>query len=73
MGKALLGRSDDQRALEELKKVEASDPNFPFLHFNLGFAFLHLQDTKRAEEEFRKDITVAPDLPFSHEQLGRFI
>jgi len=51
--------------------MEASDPNFPFLHFNLDLRFWHLQDTKRAEEEFRKDITVAPDLPFSHEQLGK--
>jgi tetratricopeptide (TPR) repeat protein len=44
MGKALLGHSDDQKGLAELKKVEAADPNFPFLHFNMGLAYEHLQD-----------------------------
>src|SRR6266436_2439409 len=43
MGKALLNHSDDGRALEELKRVEAADPNFSFLHFNLGMAYEHLQ------------------------------
>ena len=30
MGKALLGHSDDEKALAELKKAEAADPNLPF-------------------------------------------
>src|SRR6266700_5002877 len=39
MGKALLSHSDDEKALAEFKKVEAADPKFPFLHFNLGMAY----------------------------------
>src|SRR6266436_6492677 len=58
MGKALMGHNDDQKALAELKKVEAVDANFPFLHFNLGLAYVHLQDQEKAESEFRKDISV---------------
>lgn len=71
MGKALLGHNDDQRALEELKKVEAVDPKFPFLHFNLGLTYEHLQDHAQAEAEYRKDIELEPDLAYSHEQLAR--
>lgn len=71
MAKALLNHSDDQRALEELKKVEAVDPKFPFLHFNLGLAYEHLQDHENAEAEYRKDIELEPDLAYSHEQLAR--
>src|SRR6266853_4001589 len=54
MAKALLNRSDDQRALEEFKKVEAADPNFSFLHFNLGMAYEHLQDHEKAEVNFSR-------------------
>jgi len=36
MGKALLNRNDDQRALEELQKAARANPNLPFLHFHLA-------------------------------------
>ena len=73
MAKAMLNHSDDQRALDELKKVETADPKFPFLHFNLGLAYEHLQDHQKAEEEYRKDIALEPDLAYSHEQLARLL
>jgi tetratricopeptide (TPR) repeat protein len=73
MGKALLNRSDDQKALEEFKKVEAADPNFSFLHFNLGMAYEHLQDHEKAEAEFLKETAVDPDMPYSYEQLARMM
>ena len=71
MAKALLGHSDDEKALAELKKVEAADPNFPFLHFNLGLAYEHLQDHDMAEAEFRKETTIEPDMPYSYEAAGQ--
>src|SRR5215510_15682361 len=64
MAKALLNHSDDERALAELKKAQAGDPNLPFLHFNFGLAYEHLQDHERAEAEFRKAIEVEPDLAY---------
>src|SRR5215468_11680931 len=73
MAKALLNHSDDERALAELKKAEAGDPNIPFLHFNLGLAYQHLQDHEQAAAEFRKDIAAAPDLAYSYEQLARLL
>jgi len=73
MAKALLNHSDDERALAELKKAQAADPNLPFLHFNLGLAYEHLQDHDRAEAEFRKAIEVEPDLAYSYEQLARLL
>lgn len=71
MAKALLNHSDDERALAELKKAEAADPNLPFLHFNLGLAYEHLGNHEMAAAEFRKDIALETDLPYSYEQLAR--
>src|SRR5262245_5839727 len=73
MAKAMLNHSDDERALAELKRAEAGDPNLPFLHFNLGLAYEHLQNHERAEAEFRKAIEVEPDLAYSYEQLARLL
>ncbi|MGA9505389.1 MAG: tetratricopeptide repeat protein, partial [Terriglobales bacterium] len=57
-------------AVKELEAAAQADPKLPFVHFNLGLAFVHKQDYDRAREEFHKDIAVEPDLPFSYEQLG---
>lgn len=73
MAKAMLNHSDDERALAELKKAEAGDPNLPFLHFNLGLAYQHLEDHEQAAAEFRKDIAAAPDLAYSYERLARLL
>jgi len=54
MAKALLSRSDDKKAIDELKKAEASDANLPFLHFNFGLAYLHLEDSKQRKTSFER-------------------
>src|SRR5713101_791108 len=76
MGKAMLNRSDDQRALEEFKKVEAADPNFSFLHFNLGMAYEHLQDHEKEDEalaEYREALKRDPRLPLSRLEVARIM
>jgi len=71
MGKALLNRDDDQKALGELKLAAAANPNLPFLHFYLGIAYRRLSQPDLAEREFRKDIELAPDEGYNYEQLGK--
>jgi len=71
MGKALLNRDDDQKALSELKQAAAANPNLPFLHFHLGIAYRRLSQPDLAEQEFRKDIELAPDAGYNYEQLGK--
>jgi len=54
MGKALLTRSDDQKALDELEKAEKGDAKLPFLHFNFGFAYLHLGTRNARRRNFER-------------------
>ncbi len=70
LAKAHLQHHEHDAALEELKKVEATDPSMPFLHFNLGFAYLGVGDYVKSELEFRKDIAIDPDLADDYYQLG---
>jgi tetratricopeptide (TPR) repeat protein len=72
MGKAYLNRQEPERALAELERAESANPDLPFVHFNLGMAFMrtHNHDNERAAAEFLKDIAIEPDLPDNYEQLG---
>ena len=70
LAKAHLQHHEHDAALEELKSVEATDPSMPFLHFNLGFAYLGVGDYEKSEAEFRKDIAIDPDLADNYYQLG---
>ena len=71
MGKALLNHNDEQKALEELQKAAAANPNLPFVHFYLGIAYRRLSQPELAEQEFRQDIALEPDAGFNYEQLGK--
>ena len=71
MGKALLNHDDDQRALDELQKAAAANPNLPFLHFYLGILYRRVSQPELAEKEFRKDIELEPDTGYNYEQLGK--
>ncbi len=71
MGKALLNRDEQEKALEEFKKAEAANPNLPFLHFNLGLTNQRLGQMEAAEGEYRKDIALEPDMAYNYEQLGK--
>ena len=71
MAKAMLARHESQRALDELAKAEAGNPNLPFLHFNRGLAYRQTNQLDLAEESFRKDTETEPDSPYGFEQLGK--
>jgi tetratricopeptide (TPR) repeat protein len=71
MAKAMLNRHDTQRALDELHKAEAGNPNLPFLHFNMGLAYQQAGQLDLAEKELLKETHAEPDLPFGYEQLGK--
>jgi tetratricopeptide (TPR) repeat protein len=70
MGKAHLNRGEYDDALKDLEAAAKGDPKLPFVHFNLGLAYVHKQDYDRARAEFHKDITIEPDVSFSYEQLA---
>lgn len=70
LGKAYLNRQETQKAVEELDRAAAMNPNLPFVHFNLGIADARAGDNVRAEEEFRRDILIEPDLPEPYQLLG---
>lgn len=71
MGKALLTRNDDQRALEEFQKAAAGGDALPFLHFELGVTYWRMERFDAALEELRKDIAIEPEIGYNYEQLGR--
>jgi Flp pilus assembly protein TadD len=71
MGKALLNHDDDQRALEELQRAAAGNPQLPFLHFHMGLVYRRLGQSELAEREFLKDIELEPDVGYNYEQLGK--
>ena len=45
-------------------------PSLPFLHFNLGVAYMHMSENEKSEAEFKKDIAIEPDLADNYERLG---
>jgi putative hydrolase of the HAD superfamily len=69
---AVLARLALDNHFEDVFDIVAAelDPKLPFVHFNLGTAYLKQQDYERAKSEFLKDIALEPDLPFSYDQLG---
>ncbi|MFY9845547.1 MAG: tetratricopeptide repeat protein [Terriglobales bacterium] len=70
MGKGHMNRGEYDDALKELETAAQADPRLPFVHFNLGLAYVHKQDYARAREEFHKDIAIEPDVSFNYAQLG---
>ena len=62
MGKAHLNRGEYDDAVKDLDDAAKADPKLPFVHFNLGLAYVHKQDYDRARIEFRKDVAVEPDV-----------
>src|SRR5438552_1418347 len=58
MGKAFLNRYEVPEATRELERAVVLNPNLPFVHMNLGIAYMRSGDNERAEEEFRRDIAL---------------
>ena len=70
IGKAHYNRGEYDDAVRELEAAALADPKLPFVHFNLGLAYVRKQDNERARHEFKKDLELAPDASFTYEQLG---
>jgi tetratricopeptide (TPR) repeat protein len=71
MGKALLARNDEQKALEEFQKAARNGDNLPFLHFELGVTYWRMTRFDDAVKELLKDIALEPGIGYNYEQLGR--
>lgn len=39
----------------------SSNPKLPFVHYNLGLAYLNKQDYEHAAAQFQQDILIEPD------------
>jgi tetratricopeptide (TPR) repeat protein len=72
LGKAYLNRQESEKAIVELERAASMNPNLPFVHYNLGIAYVRVGDNARGEEEFLEDIHVEPDVPDTYELLGEF-
>src|ERR1700680_917235 len=71
MGKAHLNREEYDDAITELGLAAKGDSALPFVHFNLGMAYLKKQDLEKAKAEFLKDIAIEPDVSYNYDQLGQ--
>jgi tetratricopeptide (TPR) repeat protein len=70
IGKAHYNRGEYDDAVRELEAAAQTDPKLPFVHFNLGLAYLRKQDLERARVEFKKDLELEPDVAFTYAELG---
>src|SRR5204863_121693 len=65
-----LNRQEYEPAIGQFEAAAKANPRLPFVHFNLGLAYLGKQDYSKARDEFLKDIAIEPDLALNYEQLG---
>jgi tetratricopeptide (TPR) repeat protein len=70
MGKADINHEEYDEAIRELGLANQADPKLPFVHFNLGLAWLKKQDLAKAKAEFREDVAIEPDVAYDYDQLG---
>jgi tetratricopeptide (TPR) repeat protein len=70
MGKAALNREEGDKAIAEFQQAAELDPNLPYLHFNLGLAYLARTNFEQARDEFLKDVAIEPDVAFNYDRLG---
>lgn len=70
VGKVYLNRGQDERALIELDKAAANDPNLPMLHYTLGIIYKRRHDYENAKQQFLKDVAVEPDVANNYDELG---
>jgi len=70
LGRACLGRGQDNQALAELKHAEQLNPRLPFVHYNLALAYKRQHDFTSAKREFLADRDIEPDVAFNYDELG---
>jgi Flp pilus assembly protein TadD len=69
-GAALSRRGKFDDALEQFRRVLASDPNYPKVHYNVGNIALQRGDLEQAITEFRKELEIQPNDSMTHADLG---
>jgi tetratricopeptide (TPR) repeat protein len=67
MGKAALNREENDKAIAQAAEL---DSRLPFVHFNLGLAYLARADFEKARDEFLRDAEIEPDVAFDYDRLG---
>jgi len=70
VGKYYLNREEYDQALAEFAAAAQADPNFPFVHFNLGLAHMKKQQYTLARDEFLRDVAIEPDMALNYEEMG---
>jgi tetratricopeptide (TPR) repeat protein len=65
IGKVHLNREEYEEAITELQQAAKTDAKLPFVHFNLGLAYLKKQDLEAAKSEFLKDGPPNPTWPIT--------
>ena len=58
MGKAHINRKEYDDAIYEPQTAEQASPRLPFVHFNLGEAYMKKQEFHKANTEFLEDAKV---------------
>jgi len=63
-------KGDPRRALEELQKALALDPEYTEAHIGLGVQYVLLDRFQEAEAEFRRSMELDPYVSIAHSNLG---
>ena len=70
LGRAYMGKGDYQKALEELRTVEAGNPRNPIIHLSLGRVWFAMDNIEQAVDEYRKALAIHKDYGAAHYHLG---
>jgi len=63
-------KGDVGKAVQELEKAVALDPQYAEAHSDLGVGYMQLQRILEAESEFRRAIALDPYISVAHSNLG---
>lgn len=70
LGEAHLNQGNFTAALKELLNAEKTIPNDPYLHNNLGIAYMGKEIFDRAETHFKRSLALKPDYTQAQNNLG---
>ncbi len=69
-GKYHLNREEYDLAIAQFEQAAKQNPRLPFVHFNLGLAYVGKQLYPEARAEFLEDAAVEPELALNYDELG---
>ncbi|HVO85443.1 MAG TPA: tetratricopeptide repeat protein [Syntrophobacteria bacterium] len=70
-GSLALRAGDSTLAIDLLLKAEKEDPDNPYIHYNLGIAYLGKDLLDKAEQQFKEAIRLKSDYSEAYNYLGR--